>query len=192
MTVIDSSASTAPDGAEAAGDATGDRSDDKAGSLLPVIRVIPKSAYENPTWKGLAFFARDLVFYGLVLWALTSTDNPLLLIPLWIVSALVVSGLFIIGHDAAHEALFKSRRLNSDRRPRGHAAVVARVRGLGARPQPGAPRPHRPRGHGLRLAPRHPRAVRGDERSQAAAPPHRVVAGTAPASTTCARSGSTR
>ncbi|MGZ4681022.1 MAG: fatty acid desaturase [Acidimicrobiales bacterium] len=117
MTVIDSSASTAPDGSESAGDTK----DDKAGSLLPVIRVIPKSAYENPTWKGLAFFARDLVVYGLVLWALTSTDNPLLLIPLWVVSALVVSGLFIIGHDAAHEALFKSRRLNSIV---GHVAML--------------------------------------------------------------------
>ncbi|MGZ4707934.1 MAG: fatty acid desaturase [Acidimicrobiales bacterium] len=117
MTVIDSSASTAPDGSESAGDTK----DDKAGSLLPVIRVIPKSAYENPTWKGLAFFARDFVVYGLVLWALTSTDNPLLLIPLWVVSALVVSGLFIIGHDAAHEALFKSRRLNSIV---GHVAML--------------------------------------------------------------------
>ncbi len=117
MTVIDCSASTAPEGPESAGDTQ----DDKAGSLLPVIRVIPKSAYENPTWKGLAFFARDLVFYGLVLWGLTSTDNPLLLIPLWVVSALVVSALFIIGHDAAHEALFKSRRLNSIV---GHVAML--------------------------------------------------------------------
>ena len=121
MTVIDSSASTNPEGSESAGDTPTSGSDDKAGSLLPVIRVIPKSAYENPTWKGLAFFARDLVFYGLVLWALASTDNPLLLIPLWMVSALVVSGLFIIGHDAAHEALFKSRRLNSIV---GHVAML--------------------------------------------------------------------
>jgi omega-6 fatty acid desaturase (delta-12 desaturase) len=27
--------------------------------------------------------------------------------------AVVISGLFIVGHDAAHEALFKSKRLNS-------------------------------------------------------------------------------
>jgi len=95
--------------------------DDKAGSLLPVIRVIPKSAYENPTWKGLAFFARDAVVYGLVVWGLTATDNPLLLVPLWAFAAVVVSGLFIIGHDAAHEALFKSRRLNSIV---GHVAML--------------------------------------------------------------------
>ena len=114
MTMIDRGEPAPSPGSDAAGD-------EKAGSLLPVIRVIPKSAYENPTWKGLAFFARDLVFYGLVVWGITSTDNPLLLVPLWAVAALVVSGLFIIGHDAAHEALFKSRRLNSIV---GHVAML--------------------------------------------------------------------
>jgi omega-6 fatty acid desaturase (delta-12 desaturase) len=119
MTMIDRSTAPAPEGSEPAGDARDDK--DKAGSLLPVIRVIPKSAYDNPTWKGLAYFFRDLAFYGLVLWGLTATDNLLLLVPLWILSALVISALFIIGHDAAHEALFKSRRLNSIV---GHVAML--------------------------------------------------------------------
>lgn len=82
-------------------------------NLLPVIRAIPEARYDNPTWKGLAYFGRDLLVYGLVLWGLASTDDPLLLIPLWFVSALAVAALFIIGHDAAHGALFKSPRLNS-------------------------------------------------------------------------------
>jgi omega-6 fatty acid desaturase (delta-12 desaturase) len=121
MTVTDREGSATPDNAgatQAGGDTAGE---DRAGSLLPVIRVIPKSAYENPTWKGLAFFARDLAFYGLVLWGIASTDNPLLLVALWTFAAVVVSGLFIIGHDAAHEALFKSRRLNS---VVGHLAML--------------------------------------------------------------------
>ncbi len=87
--------------------------DDKPGSLLPVIRVIPKSAYDNPTWKGLAYFARDTVLYVAIVAGLILFDNPLVTVVLWFFSALVVSGLFIIGHDAAHEALFKSKRLNS-------------------------------------------------------------------------------
>jgi omega-6 fatty acid desaturase (delta-12 desaturase) len=115
MTLIDDSA-----GASGTADGTAG-SDDKAGSLLPVIRVIPKSAYENPTWKGLAYFARDLAVYGLIVWGLTATDNPLFLVPLWVMSFIVVSALFIIGHDAAHEALFKSRRLNS---VVGHVAML--------------------------------------------------------------------
>jgi len=86
---------------------------DKTGSLLPVIRIIPSEAYDNPTWKGLAYFARDLVIYAAVVLALVSTDNPFFVVGLWVLASLSVAGLFIIGHDAAHEALFKSRRLNS-------------------------------------------------------------------------------
>jgi acyl-lipid omega-6 desaturase (Delta-12 desaturase) len=95
--------------------------DDKPGSLLPVIRIIPESAYENPTWKGLAYFARDLVVYALVVWGLIVVDNPFAVAALWVVAALAVSGLFIVAHDAAHESLFKSKRLNS---VVGHIAML--------------------------------------------------------------------
>jgi omega-6 fatty acid desaturase (delta-12 desaturase) len=33
-------------------------------------------------------------------------------VALWIMSALVISGLFVIGHDAAHGSLFSSKKLN--------------------------------------------------------------------------------
>ena len=56
--------------------------------------------------------------YFLIIAGLLSTDNWLLLFPLWALSGIVVASLFVIGHDAAHKALFDSRRLN---------AVVARV-----------------------------------------------------------------
>jgi omega-6 fatty acid desaturase (delta-12 desaturase) len=80
-------------------------------TLAEVIRIIPESCYEHPTWKGLAYLARDLAVYAAVLVALAATDSWWLLVPLWALSALVVSGLFIIGHDAAHGALFESKRL---------------------------------------------------------------------------------
>ena len=82
------------------------------GSLLPVIEVIPVAAYENPTWKGLAYFARDLVIYAATIAGLILISNPIATIALWILSGLVISGLFVIAHDAAHGALFSSRRLN--------------------------------------------------------------------------------
>ena len=88
------------------------------GSLMPAIEAIPDACYENPTWRGLAYFARDLVVYGLVLWGLASTNAWYLLIPLWIVAGLVVAALFIVGHDAAHGALFRQPWLN---------AVIGRV-----------------------------------------------------------------
>src|SRR5690606_9075192 len=95
--------------------------EDKPGSLLPVIRTIPEEAYDNPTWKGLAYFARDLVVYGLVVAGLVFVDNPFALVALWVLAALAVSSLFIVAHDAAHEALFKSKRLNSIV---GHVAML--------------------------------------------------------------------
>jgi omega-6 fatty acid desaturase (delta-12 desaturase) len=83
-----------------------------AGSLLPVLRVIPPEAYENPTWKGLAYLARDLLVYGACVAALIAFSNPLVVLALWFVTGLAATGLFVIAHDCAHQALFKSRRLN--------------------------------------------------------------------------------
>jgi omega-6 fatty acid desaturase (delta-12 desaturase) len=81
-------------------------------SLGSVIKLLPAEVYDNPTWKGLAYLARDLAIYVAVVWALISVSHPLLLIPLWGLAALAISGLFVLGHDAAHGALFKSERLN--------------------------------------------------------------------------------
>jgi omega-6 fatty acid desaturase (delta-12 desaturase) len=80
-------------------------------SLAPVIEILPAECYDNPTWKGLAYVARDLAVYAAVLLGLFYADRWWLLIPLWLLSGLVVSALFILGHDAAHGALFRSRRL---------------------------------------------------------------------------------
>ena len=109
MTAID----TAPPLSDPAGPEAVAADTDKPGSLLPVIRVVPPEAYDNPTWKGLAYFFRDLAIYGLVIWGLIAVDNPIAVVALWVVAALAVSGLFVVAHDAAHEALFTSKRLNS-------------------------------------------------------------------------------
>lgn len=76
-----------------------------------MIEVLPDSVYENPTALGLLYFARDVALYAAVVVALVHTDRPLLLVPLWILAGLTISALFIVGHDAAHGALFKSKRL---------------------------------------------------------------------------------
>ena len=86
---------------------------ERAGSLKPVIDVLPESVYDNPTWKGLAYFARDAVIYIGLLVALTYVTNVFYVLLIEMVMALVVSALFIVGHDAAHGALFKSRKMNS-------------------------------------------------------------------------------
>ena len=124
MTLVDAPSGTPTtdtlDGSGRAGEGGGEAggSGEKKGSLLPVIRVIPEEAYDNPTWRGLLYFGRDLVIYLACLVGLALTDNPLLLFPLFVLIGLTVSGLFIVGHDVAHGALFESRRLS---------AVVGRI-----------------------------------------------------------------
>jgi len=81
-------------------------------TIRALARAIPKACYENPTWKGLLYLGRDLtVFAASVGFLLASTSAPLILFG-WLLSALSIAGLFVIGHDAAHGSLFKSPRLN--------------------------------------------------------------------------------
>ena len=65
-------------------------------SLRPVLAVIPAVCYENPTRRGLWYFIRDVILYGAVLFGLFSTDRIYFLIPLWILAALIVGGLFVL------------------------------------------------------------------------------------------------
>lgn len=81
-------------------------------ALIDVVRVIPERCYRNSTAKGLAFAVRDFSIYGLIVAGLLLTDTWWLLLPLWILAGLAVSGLFVLGHDAAHGSLFRSRKLN--------------------------------------------------------------------------------
>jgi omega-6 fatty acid desaturase (delta-12 desaturase) len=86
--------------------------------LKPVVAVIPDNCYRRSTSRGLLLLARDITIYGLAIWGLLSTNNILLLIPLWLLAGTITASLFVLGHDAAHDSLFDSKRLN---------ALVARI-----------------------------------------------------------------
>jgi len=77
--------------------------------LKEVIGGIPGFCYDNPALKGLWYLFRDLLMYAAVVAVLLSTDNIFFLVPMWLLSGLVVSALFVIGHDAGHRALFKKK-----------------------------------------------------------------------------------
>ena len=81
--------------------------------LKPVIDVLPASVYDNPTWRGLAYFFRDVGMYVTLLVVLVLVSNIFAVAALELLIAMVISGLFVVGHDAAHGALFKSRRMNT-------------------------------------------------------------------------------
>ena len=56
--------------------------------------------------------ASDAALYGAALWLLAATSSPVGTILGWVLAANAISALFVVGHDAAHESLFKSRHLN--------------------------------------------------------------------------------
>ncbi len=81
-------------------------------TISDVIDKLPEHVYENPTVLGMLYFARDIAIYAGMVALLVSFDSIFLLAPLWVLTALSISALFIIGHDAAHGALFASKRMN--------------------------------------------------------------------------------
>ncbi len=85
---------------------------DRPRNLAPVHAVIPKECYENPTARGLLVFGRDVALWGMVVAAIALTDVWWQLTGLIILAGFIVCGLFVLGHDAAHGALFKSEKLN--------------------------------------------------------------------------------
>jgi omega-6 fatty acid desaturase (delta-12 desaturase) len=80
-------------------------------SLKAAAALIPR-CYDNPVWRGLAVFARDWAIYLVAVAVLMWSDTPWVLVPAWLIAGATISGLFVIGHDAAHGALFRSARLN--------------------------------------------------------------------------------
>jgi omega-6 fatty acid desaturase (delta-12 desaturase) len=80
-------------------------------SIKETASFIPAHCYDNPTWRGLALFARDLALYSAAVALLAVTDAPAVLVPAWLLAAAAICGLFVIGHDAAHGALFRNPRL---------------------------------------------------------------------------------
>lgn len=97
------------------------------GSLRDAIACLPADCYAKQTWRGLLYFARDAAIYLLAVAGLASTDRAWLLVPLWALAALGISALFVVGHDAAHGALFRSPRLNA---LIGHLALLPSLHAL--------------------------------------------------------------
>lgn len=81
-------------------------------SLNDVRAIIPAECYERSTARGAFAVAQGAVLYLLPLIGLALTDRWWALLLLWPLAGLGVAGLFVLGHDASHGALFPSRRVN--------------------------------------------------------------------------------
>ncbi len=81
-------------------------------SLDEVRKRIPERCYRRSMGRGLGLVAIDsLVYLGLIGLAIWS-DNWLPGLALSVLAGIAVSAMFVIGHDAAHDALLPSDRGN--------------------------------------------------------------------------------
>ncbi len=80
--------------------------------LIDVIKTVPDRCRERSTSRGLGLVARDVTFYAVTVISLVLVDRWYLVIPLWLLAGLAVAGMFVLGHDAAHNVLVDDDRLN--------------------------------------------------------------------------------
>ncbi|WP_078129664.1 fatty acid desaturase [Leptospira alexanderi] len=80
-------------------------------TLGSVRETLSDETFANPTYKGIGYFLRDLFFFGVAITLLWNVDNWYILPFLWFFAGMTIAALFIVGHDCAHEALFKSKFL---------------------------------------------------------------------------------
>ena len=144
-------------------------------TITNVIEILPDHVYENPTPLGPAVLrARRRALRGpggaagggrLAASARPALDRD---------GARDQRALHHRPRRRARRALLEQAPQLRDR-PGGDAALAARLRGLGLRPQPHPPRAHRARGDGLRLASRDARELPRDDARAALRAPREVV-----------------
>ncbi len=84
----------------------------KAGALKPAIEAIPKTCLERPTYKAVWVVIRAVTIWLASLVVLFSFDHPVIVALGWVFGSLALSGMFVVGHDAAHGSLFNSKKAN--------------------------------------------------------------------------------
>jgi omega-6 fatty acid desaturase (delta-12 desaturase) len=85
---------------------------EKKQSLVSVREGLTSAVYENPNWKGLLYFSRDMILFIASVVGLWNLTEWYYLVPLWAIAGLSISGLFVLGHDAAHGSLFRNQTLS--------------------------------------------------------------------------------
>ena len=81
-------------------------------SLEEVRRAIPASCYQRSMGRGLRLMVTDVVLYAAAVGLAVRSSSALGGLVLSLLTGLTVSSLFVLGHDAAHDALLPNRHLN--------------------------------------------------------------------------------
>ena len=83
-----------------------------ARTLNEVRAVIPADCYRRSVARALVALVQGALLWAGPVVALVLTDRWYVVAAAWLLAGLGVSGLFVLGHDASHGALFESRRVN--------------------------------------------------------------------------------
>jgi acyl-lipid omega-6 desaturase (Delta-12 desaturase) len=81
-------------------------------SLNDIRAAIPARYYEPLRARGVLVLLQAAILYLVPLTLLALTDQWWAVPLLWVAVGLAIAGLFVLGHDASHGALFASRRVN--------------------------------------------------------------------------------
>lgn len=81
-------------------------------SLNAVRAIIPKSCYERPVGKAVAALIQGALLYLVPMVGLIMFNQWWAVLALWALTGLGVAGLFVLGHDASHNALVDNRKAN--------------------------------------------------------------------------------
>jgi len=80
--------------------------------LPQIIRAIPKHCFEKTDSKSLSFLARDVVLIVFLSAIILSLDSIFLKTVVSIILGCVLTGIFVIGHDAGHRSFSTNKTLN--------------------------------------------------------------------------------
>lgn len=84
----------------------------RARSLNEVRSVIPAACYEPSRSRAILALGQATVLFLAPFTVLALTNRWWAVPVLWLLTGLGIAGLFVLGHDASHGALFSSRKAN--------------------------------------------------------------------------------
>lgn len=81
-------------------------------SLNDVRDIIPEACYQRSAGRAALALVQAWVLYAIPMVGLALTNTWWAVLGFWVLAGLAVSGLFVLGHDASHQALLDNRKAN--------------------------------------------------------------------------------